>query len=730
MSKREKKALEEEARRRGEELVSTESSSRTRSGQTFRPASSAQQSQRESGNAHAHAHTEGAGTSDVKTTSSEPPSNESAEGDETFLSSIEYNQQEEEEEQAAAAAAEAPITDTAQHTADATGGQAKVTFLPAFQSTPDQNIEQDSREIQIPKLTPDNMTSEMETPNVIYDNLLSRRTTLVNQYIDYQGEVARLTEKLETGLEVTVQDLEEGHIIQDNCKTLQGNIEEIDKIVVPKLDAQARTEFIQNNTSYRKVRGQICALDALLEDNKRMGETAATGVQNEGPRATLQDVEGEVQLQRPTVGDRIGRSRHSSQQGVVYQQVVQPHLPRLPEMRLSIFRGDPTEWPRFHQRFLTMIDSRKDITDLEKLDYLLGALEGEPKRMVEAYDYKAASYKPALQALERRVKKQRTNATTWINDIKGLKPPRPSEADDYFLLCDGIRRNINRLQSETTYNVNEQYNVDQLMEIIEGKLHPAVRERWRQHITSYWKLQKPSLRKNKVFEFIDYFEELANIKDDIIPLPQTLTYEKSQSHKAPRRYKRENVLATTTTPQKKTSPSRAMKKYAYKASDVFPCAYCKGQHATRLCKLKWGEDAWQKMSVYRICFCCLRTGHGRKACKDKKQCPKPGCKHTHHAQLHGIDYKGQQEKPSEDHCLMTNVQCYHQFSSIKVNSNSQLAQGTDKEDCSVKSEKASNSANLPVVIVPVGPTLSTPTAALLDIGSSHSFVSHKAVAKR
>ena len=196
-----------------------------------------------------------------------------------------------------------------------------------------------------------------------------------------------------------------------------------------------------------------------------------------------------------------------------------------------------------------MIDSRKDITDLEKLDYLLGALEGEPKRMVEAYDYKAASYRPALQALERRVKKQRTNATTLINDIKGLKPTRPSEADDYFLLCDGIRRNINRLQSETTYNVNEQYNVDQLMEIIEAKLHLAVRERWRQHITSYWKLQKPSLRKNKVFEFIDYFEELANIKDDIIPLPQTLTYEKSQSqsHKAPRRYKRENVLATTTT---------------------------------------------------------------------------------------------------------------------------------------------------------------------------------------
>ena len=31
------------------------------------------------------------------------------------------------------------------------------------------------------------------------------------------------------------------------------------------------------------------------------------------------------------------------------------------------------------------------------------------------------------------------------------------------------------------------------------------------------------------------------------------------------------------------------------------------------------------------------------------------------------------------------------------------------------------------MIVPVGPTLSTPTAALLDTGSSHSFVSHKAL---
>ena len=38
--------------------------------------------------------------------------------------------------------------------------------------------------------------------------------------------------------------------------------------------------------------------------------------------------EGGNQMQRSTVGDRIGRSRHSSQQGVVYQQVVQPHLPK------------------------------------------------------------------------------------------------------------------------------------------------------------------------------------------------------------------------------------------------------------------------------------------------------------------------------------------------------------------------------------------------------------------
>ena len=416
------------------------------------------------------------------------------------------------------------------------------------------------------------------------------------------------------------------------------------------------------------------------------------------------------------------------------QTVIQPpaHLPRLPEMKLSVFKGNPTEWPRFHQRFLTMIDSRTDISDLEKLDYLLGALEGELKRMVEAYDYQAASYRPALKALERRVKKQRTNATTWINDIKALRAPRPNEADDYFLLCDGIRRNINRLQSETTYDIDEQYNVDQLMEIIEAKLHPMVKERWRQHITSYWKLQRPSLRKNKVFEFIDYFEELANIKDDILPPQQIVTYETAKARQPPKRtsaHKRENVFttnATGATTSRLPTANRGQRKYVYKAEDPFPCTYYKGGHAPRHCKQKWGEEIWKLLMDEKICFMCLRKGHNRRNCRSKKQCPRPGCQYHHHPLLHGIPnipskakHHVERQPQARQSSMLTNVQCYHQWSDCQVAATN--SQGTDRENTAFFSE---NSANLPVVLVPAGPSLEKKVAALIDSGSSHSFVSH------
>ena len=735
MSNRELKALEEEARRRGETLEANTRSSRTRSGQTHAVGESegSQSTTTQQGD-QAPSHTSPGAHTEIESS------------DSLDLGVLEQALQE------LFAPFETPGSARATAATD-TEAEKTVRFAPTHKSTPDQNIEKIARQFQKGNMAT-NAPSDTDTQSVqqLQNEMLTRRSQLVDECLTYQADVNLLTEKLEKGQDFTHQDLEDGVLITNTCKAIQQKVRKLDAYLLPRLDAEARREFIRKDDKYRKVKGKMSALDILIDESHWVNDTL-NGTETQKGQEDEEVLEtgpiGEAQTLGTTAGAGAegGVTRDRLQRTLV-QQVTPAHLPRLPELKLSVFRGNPTEWPRFHQRFLTMIDSRTDISDLEKLDYLLGALEGEPKRMVEAYDYKPSSYKPALKALERRVKKQRNNATTWINDIKALKAPRPNEADDYFLLCDGIRRNINRLQSETTYDIEEQYNIDQLMEIIEAKLHPVVKERWRQHISSYWKLQRPSLRKNKVFEFIEYFEELANIKDDILPPQQIVTYE-SPRPKPPSRkpiVKKEKVFAINTTnnnqPRQQeqnqymaTSGQRG-KKQAYRAEDPYPCTYCKGPHPPRQCNLKWNHDVWKLLISEKICFVCLCKGHNRKNCRAKKKCTYPDCQYYHHPLLHGIPHipgrarHHQESKRATHNSMLTNVQCYHQWSTVEVSSTAvQHSTDEDNERAGRKSRAKSDvdSANLPVVIVPTGPTLSEELTALIDSGSSHSFVSHKAL---
>ena len=185
MSQRELRALEEEAKRRGEENESATRSSRTRSGQAY---------QAENTQAHAKGKSESESGGQVTTTSH---------GEQTPTTTSVHTY----ESEGASALQRSELSldfDPLAHVLDdlfepffthtetrnddtASTAQKTVTFAPAHKSTPDQNKQQTEREIQNITMTAE-PTSRLKK---IYDNMLVRRSNLVDEYLTHLEEADR-----------------------------------------------------------------------------------------------------------------------------------------------------------------------------------------------------------------------------------------------------------------------------------------------------------------------------------------------------------------------------------------------------------------------------------------------------------------------------------------------------------------------------------------------------------
>uniref|UniRef100_A0A0N5B1N8 Uncharacterized protein n=1 Tax=Syphacia muris TaxID=451379 RepID=A0A0N5B1N8_9BILA len=72
----------------------------------------------------------------------------------------------------------------------------------------------------------------------------------------------------------------------------------------------------------------------------------------------------------------------------------------IPKIKLGTFSGDVTEWPEFWQRFNNAIKMKKNLSDRNKLTYLISALQGEARKAVKGYSLTDENFPIVLQKLE------------------------------------------------------------------------------------------------------------------------------------------------------------------------------------------------------------------------------------------------------------------------------------------------------------------------------------------
>ncbi|XP_043493920.1 uncharacterized protein LOC122518868 [Polistes fuscatus] len=280
---------------------------------------------------------------------------------------------------------------------------------------------------------------------------------------------------------------------------------------------------------------------------------------------------------------------------------------KLKRIEIPRFDGKLEEWLEFKKDFLTLIDARTDISDLEKHAYLRDALHGRALEVIKLYFVDGSNYKLAWETLLEKYDRKRVLLARLLDAILDLTRSADNSAR-------GIQKLIR--DTEAYLNMIDSFNEPHALQvrIIERLLPPSVREEWDRQLNSDDYPTRKELY--KFLKEIDHrYSASEKLTTDIKDEP---------------REKRKRTEPTVLRPRKQqiTRPTRTF------LTDITQkCTLCKrNSHAIFRCS-RYGcmtpLERWTVVKSRKLCPNCLRRHEGN--------CQGPRCqicRRPHHTSLH------------------------------------------------------------------------------------------------
>ena len=93
---------------------------------------------------------------------------------------------------------------------------------------------------------------------------------------------------------------------------------------------------------------------------------------------------------------------------------------KLPKLTLLSFSGEVTQWFSFWDQYTTLVDSKVDMANVEKLSYLKLSLKGDAAQIVSSLLVTDANYDIAKRKLEERYNNKRSIVKAYLSAIHAL----------------------------------------------------------------------------------------------------------------------------------------------------------------------------------------------------------------------------------------------------------------------------------------------------------------------
>ena len=328
----------------------------------------------------------------------------------------------------------------------------------------------------------------------------------------------------------------------------------------------------------------------------------------------------EIQDRYYALASKIGTANNSNvtHNESLNQTSVQTEKPRrikLPIPNIPKFDGTIEHWLSYKNTFMTMVDARDDISDLEKFIHLRDSLKGEALKKISLYDNSDTSYKAAWKVLTEAYEKTRVLISNHLDAILELSVKNKLLSQELTRLVDDTRQHVTMLNM-----LKVQPDEHLIIRIIEKALQQHIREKWEEklNLNSY-----PTLEHLYTFLSETAFR-LKTLETDAIRVKTESEKKRPNANKDSRVFKSRKIESTGVG--------------AFITTSSANCFVCKiEKHELYRCptfRTATLQRKWEIVNNAKLCKNCLRSHNGPCTSSHCKLCQR-----FHNTLLHNHNQK-------------------------------------------------------------------------------------------
>ncbi|XP_048000628.1 uncharacterized protein LOC125237545 isoform X1 [Leguminivora glycinivorella] len=289
---------------------------------------------------------------------------------------------------------------------------------------------------------------------------------------------------------------------------------------------------------------------------------------------------------------------------------------RLPKIDLPTFQGHYQHWLEFRDTFVSLIHSRDDMDNINKLHYLRASLKGSALLVIDNLDFKSENYTSAWKLLCSRYDNKRLLVNNHVKELFSVEQIHSESCASIRRLIDVTNKNLRAL---STLDEPTEHWDTLIIHMMSEKLDSVTHRAWEEHRNTL--SHPPSLE-----VFITFLSNRAD-------LLETLQESKGKNHKFENKNST-NVCIVTTNNSSSSNKKTPNKTFNKQNKKIFTCTVCNQTHFLFNCETFRAlpiESRIQKAKESNVCLNCLRPGHLEKSC-NLVSCKY--CKQRHNTLLH------------------------------------------------------------------------------------------------
>ena len=148
---------------------------------------------------------------------------------------------------------------------------------------------------------------------------------------------------------------------------------------------------------------------------------------------------------------------------------------KLPKLNLKRFTGEPLEWKSFMETFDAAVNSRPNLSNIEKFTYLKSFLEGIALQAIEGFPLTSENYIRAWNLLIERYGNPQLVISSHMNNLIKLEKVSGANVKELRTLYDKVTRTISNTSALKSVGIESEHFGPLLIPIVLEKIPNVIR---------------------------------------------------------------------------------------------------------------------------------------------------------------------------------------------------------------------------------------------------------------